>query len=92
MVVLGLADVGKSVVFVVASDNIADSSLSDVKVLSFKGDNGCVGCVCFNALDNSNAAFVAVLADYNVGILYCLGDNSTMSHTCVANVFVMCIV
>ena len=43
-IVLGLADVRSAVVFVVASENIADSSLSSAKVLSFKGTKGRVGC------------------------------------------------
>ena len=41
---LGLADVGSAVVFVVSFDNIADSSLIDVKVLLLKGEKCCVGC------------------------------------------------
>ena len=89
---LGLAYVGSAVVFVVASENIVDSSLSNIKVLSLKGEKGCVGCGFFNALDNSNSSLSAVLADDNVVILYCLGKNSTVSHTRVADVFVMCIV
>ena len=88
LVVLGLADVVSSVVFVVSSENIADISLSAVKVLSFKCEKGCVGCGCFNASDNSNAALAAVSADDNVGILYCLRKNSTVSHTHVSGVFV----
>ena len=89
---LGLAYVGSAVVFVVASENIVDSSLSNIKVLSLKGEKGCVGCGFFNALDNSNSSLSAVSADDNVVILYCLGKNSTVSHTRVADVFVMCIV
>ena len=85
---LGLADVVIAIIFVVVSDNIADSSLISVKVLSFKGEKVCVGCGFFNASDNSNAALAAVLADDNVGILYCLVEDSTVSHICVADVLV----
>ena len=72
--------------------NIADSSLNSVKVFSFKGAKCCVGCGCFNASDNSNADLDSVLADDNVGILYCLGKNSTVSHTHVSDIFLMCVV
>ena len=57
-------------------------------MLSLKVEKGCVGCGCFNALDNYNSALAAVSADDNVGILYCLGNNSTVSHTHVSGVFV----
>ena len=80
-IVLGLADVRSAVVFVVASENIADSYLGAVKVLSLKSANFFVLCVCFNTLDNYNTALFPVLADDNVGILYCLGKNPTVSHT-----------
>ena len=60
-------------------------------MLSFKGEKGFVGYGCFNVSDNFNAALSAVSADDNVGILYCLGKNYTVSHTHVADVFVMCI-
>ena len=43
-VVLGLADFVSAVFFVVASENIVDSSSSAVKMLSLKGAKGCVGC------------------------------------------------
>ena len=59
-VLLGLADVGSAVVFVAASENIAGNSLIAVKVLLFKGTRGCIGCVWFNASDNSNAALFTV--------------------------------
>ena len=59
-------------------------------MLSLKVEKGCVGCGCFNALDNYNSALAAVSADDNVGILYCLGKNSNVSHTHVADVFVIC--
>ena len=80
--------------FVVLYENIADSSLSAFKVLSFKVEKGYVGFGCFNASDNSNAALSTVSADDNVGILYCLGKNPTVSHTHtrVADIFAMCIV
>ena len=81
LVVLGVADVGSAVVVVVASENIVDSSMSDVKVLSLQGELFFVGYGCFNASDNSNAALAAVFYDYNFGILYCFGKNSTVSHT-----------
>ena len=77
---------------VVASENIAYSFLSAVKLLLLKGAKCCVGCGCFNVSDNFNAALAAVSADDNVGILYFLGENSAVSHTRVDNVFVMCIV
>ena len=88
----GLSLCWKCCFFVFAYDNIADNSLSDVNVFSVKGAKDCVVCGCFNASDNSNAALDAVSADDNVGILYCLGKNSTVSHTRSADVFVMCIV
>ena len=44
-VVMGLSDVGSAVVFVVASENIADSYLGAVKVLSLKSENCFVLCV-----------------------------------------------
>ena len=43
-VVLELSDVGSAVLFVAASDNIADSSLSAKKVFSFKVAKCCVVC------------------------------------------------
>ena len=58
----------------------------------FKGAKSCVGRGCFNALGISNAALCAVSDDDNVIIFYCLGKNSTVSYTCVADVFVICIV
>ena len=73
--------------FVFSYDNIADNSLSDVNVFLVKGEKGCVVCGCFNASDNSNSALDAVSADDNLGILYCLGKNSTVSHTHSADVF-----
>ena len=85
---LCLSDVGSSAVLVVEYGNVADSSLSAVKLLSFKGTKGCVGCGCFNALDNSNAFLADVSADDNFGIFYCLGNNSTVSHTSVAGFIV----
>ena len=78
--------------FVVASENIVDSSLSAVGVLSFKGSKGCVRCGCFNSSENSKAALAAMSAGDNVVILYCLVKNSTVSHTRVDNFFLMFIV
>ena len=46
---------------------------------------------CFNASDNYNANLDDVSFDDNVGILYSLGNNSTVTHTRVADVFIMCI-
>ena len=43
LVVLGSDDVGSVVLFLVASENIADGFLSAFKVFSFKGVKGCVG-------------------------------------------------
>ena len=85
--VLGLADFGSAVFFVVAYDNIVDSSLSAVKVFSLKGEKCCVGCGCYNASDHYNSTLADVLSVGTVGLLYCLGKNSTVSHTHVSDVF-----
>ena len=56
--------------------------------LAVKVAKGCVGCGYFNASDKSNAALASLLADDNVGVLYFFWNKSTVSHTCVADVFV----
>ena len=45
-------------------------------------------CGCRNASVSYNAAHVAVLADDKLGMLNCFGNNFTVSHTRVADVFV----
>ena len=45
-------------------------------------------CGCRNASVSSKSVRVAVLADDKLGILNFFGKNFTVSHTCVAAVFV----